>query len=239
VQFDNSVIPFLKGEKFSNGLEVHVAKERSISKLPRRLDLLEDIAKNKRVIHVGFADHLPLIKKKIEKRTWLHQRLVDSAAVCWGLDIDKKLVDYVRDEIGLKEVLQCDIVCDDIPNPLMGQKWDYMIIGEVLEHVDNPVMFITAIGEKYKGIVEKVIMTVPNAHDLFNIRNVFRGVECINTDHRFWFTPYTLAKVGTIAGLTVQSFTYCQTYMPKSRLNRLLVKRFPMLRESLLMIFEL
>ena len=239
VRFNHSVIPFLKGEKFSNGLEINVANERNGSALPRRLDLLEGIARNKRVIHVGFADHLPLIKKKIERRIWLHKRLVDSASVCWGIDIDKELVNYVSEEVGIKEVLHCDIVNDDIPHVLKEQKWDYMIIGEVLEHIDNPVMFVKAVGEKYKGIVDKVIMTVPNAHDLLNIRNVFRGVECINTDHRFWFTPYTLAKIGTTAGLKVESFTYCQTYMPKSRVNRLLVKRFPMLRESLLMIFEL
>jgi hypothetical protein len=239
VQFSNSVFPFLKGEKFSNGLEIKVAKEPSVSKLPRRLDLLEDIAKNKGVIHVGFADHLPLIKNKIEKGTWLHKRLVDSATVCWGIDIDKELVDYVRNEIGIKEVLQCDIVNDDVPNELKGYKWDYMIIGEVLEHIDNPVLFVRSIREKYAGIVGKVIMTVPNAHELLNIRNIFRGVECINTDHRFWFTPYTLAKVGTSAGLTVESFTYCQTYMPKNRLSRILVRKFPMLRESLLMIFQL
>jgi hypothetical protein len=238
-QFSNSVIPFLKGEKFSNGLEIKVAKDDRISDLPRRLDILGNLAKNRNVIHIGFADHLPLIRKKIEKGTWLHKRLMDSATVCWGIDIDKELVDYVRDEIGIEEVLQCDIVNDAIPNELKGLKWDYMIIGEVLEHIDNPVMFVRAIREKYKGIVGRIIMTVPNAHELLNVRNVFRGIECINTDHRFWFTPYTLAKIGTAAGLTVESFTYCQTYMPKNRIHRLLVRRFPMLRESLLMIFEL
>jgi len=234
--FDQSAIPYLEGKAFSNGYSVNVANRRG--PLYKRLETLEAIVKNKRVIHMGFADHLPLIKSKIEHNNWLHKRLIDSAEKCWGIDIDEEAVSFVRNEIGIDEVIHLDVVNEGVPYILQNVHWDYMIIGEVLEHIDNPVQFISVIREKYQGIVDKIIITVPNAHDIFNIRNIFKGIECINSDHRYWFTPYTLAKVGIRAGLKIDSFSYTQSYLPNNIISRFLVARFPMFREGVMMVFN-
>ena len=51
------------------------------------------------------------------------------------------------------------------------------------------------------GYSGKYVITVPNAL-CFTRKAVFmNGFERINTDHRYWFTPYTIAKVMYEAGI--------------------------------------
>jgi hypothetical protein len=86
--------------------------------------------------------------------------------------------------------------------------------------------------------VSRLIVTVPNATILHQMLNVRKGIELINTDHRYWFTPFTLGKVGTRAGFKIEEFGYCQNYMPGTFFKNMLVKRYPMLRDSVVMIFS-
>ena len=57
----SSVLPYLKGKKFSNGLEFNPQKIRLKYVVSNRVT--KPISKRKRVIHLGCADHLPLIDK--------------------------------------------------------------------------------------------------------------------------------------------------------------------------------
>ena len=60
-----------------------------------------------------------------------------------------------------------------------------------------------------KNNVEKVIITVPYA---FGLRQMFSGLlkrENINSDHRYWFTPYTIAKVCIEAGIDPEELFFC------------------------------
>jgi hypothetical protein len=85
-----------------------------------------------------------------------------------------------------------------------------VILGEVLEHIDNPVKFLTVLDDKINSIASAVIITVPNAWQYLNWKKALKGIEVINSDHRYWFTPYTICKVATCAGLSLQSLTLCE-----------------------------
>ena len=227
---------YLKGVKFSNSLSVkHADAENSIL---YRIDLLKMLCKDKQVVHLGFTDHIPLIQSKLLNKNWLHKELLDVTSRCLGIDINQEAVEYVKNVIGIKDVFIHDIVNDEKLTELTSQKWDYLLIGEVLEHIDNPVFFLKSIREKYAGCFSKLIITVPNAFEITNLKGVFKHKEFINSDHRFWFTPYTLAKVANSAGYAVDSYCYCQSYRPQSIINRFLLKKFPMLREGIVMIIE-
>ena len=54
----------------------------------------------------------------------------------------------MKTSLNYNNVLCADIINDDIPS-LKKEKWDYLIMGEILEHIDNPVSFLTKINEKY------------------------------------------------------------------------------------------
>lgn len=188
---------YISGEKFSSGLTLFL-NEKKIE-MKSRINLICELVKGKRVIHLGFTDHLPLIKAKIENNTWLHGLLDKQCSECFGVDIDQETVDYVRTEYGYDNTICADILVDDLLKEKQGM-WDYIILGEILEHVENPVNFIGTIQKKYQGKINKIIITVPNLFCKYHARNILKGVEHINTDHRYWFTPFTILKVVHEAG---------------------------------------
>ena len=197
IKVKSDIIPFLNGEKFSNGIDFKIDEKFEDN---RRIDLIKNLSKGKKIIHIGCVDHIPLIKEKVENNTWLHGIITEVAAKVIGVDINKEGIEYIQSEIGVDNVLCADITSDDI-SELNGEKWDYMILGEIIEHVDNPILFLNQILTKYKGVVDQIYITAPN----IMVRNRFdymlqNSAELINSDHRFWFTPFTLAKVMTRAG---------------------------------------
>lgn len=236
MNFSSEALPYLQGSAFSNGFVFKFSPSKTKSE--SRLSYLETLCRGKKVIHIGFADHLPIIQSKITRNEWLHKRLVDVADLCVGIDINGETVEYVKSTFNIANLYTLDVIKDEVPVELQ-QQFDYMILGEVLEHVDNPVLFLNSLKVKYGQFVSKIIITVPNAFSVQSLPFIFRSQEFVNTDHRFWFTPYTLAKVGNEAGLELDSFNMCQTYRPKRWWQNLLVKRYPLFRENLIMTFKI
>ena len=198
VRVDEIYNGYLTGELFSNSKTFVIEK-----KFPdiRRVDLIRNISKNKKVIHIGCVDHLPLINEKIKNNIWLHKIITDVSAKCIGVDINQEGILYMKNKLGYQNVIHADITKDNIPD-IENDEWDYMILGEIIEHLDNPISFIHSIVEKYKNNVQKIIITAPNIMVKTRFKRIIRlNAEEINTDHRFWFTPYTLAKILTLAGL--------------------------------------
>jgi hypothetical protein len=247
MRFDSDASQHLAGERFSSGLRVSIAEyERS---LPGRIQYLVERAAGRRVIHVGCVDHVPLIQEKIRNGTWLHGRLCESAERCLGLDISPTGIAYLQTELGYGDVVCGDLLNDDIA-AIREDQWDVLVMGEILEHVDDPVAFLSAIRERCASHVRSVVITVPNATAWDNIVSAFRNQEFINSDHRYWFTPYTSDKVACRAGMRVVDFRFCETDgVPPRRwigevrralsLRRRLTATVPALRSTLVMELSL
>lgn len=234
MKFKKEDLQYLNGIKFSNGHKFKVAKKNQPNK--RRIEFLTDFVKNKKVLHIGFTDHVPLIEQKVKSNDWLHKLLIDSSNHCVGIDINTKSVDYVKKVLGIKNVYSLDIATENLPQQIKTEEFDVVILGEVLEHIDNPVNFLNQINIKLSKQSKQLIVTVPNALDLTNLLEIGSGIEYINTDHRYWFTPFTLSKVLSRANFKIEDFFYLQSWMPKRKWKRFLVKRYPMLRETLVLV---
>jgi len=200
-----------------------------------RTELLTGLATGKRILHIGCCDHIPLLPEKIASGRWLHGKLTRLATYCVGIDIDVAAVAEVRSLSKLDNIFHGDITGPD-KIPAIGEDvFDYAIFGEVLEHIGNPVSFLSCFLQNYRANVREIIITVPNAFRAGNIRNIFRSRETINTDHRFFFTPYTLAKVASDAGLTLASIQMAR-YSQAGLIKRAVLNQFPLLAEDLVFI---
>jgi hypothetical protein len=230
--FTSTIFQYLKGSVFSNTLSVKITDNKT--KLYNRLDLLTALCTNKKIIHVGFADHIDLIENKIAKNKWLHKRIMDVASECVGIDINKEAVQFIKDKLHIGQVYAYDLADSPPLDVLTAQKWDIMVLGEIIEHIDNPVAFLSKLREKYQANVSSIIVTAPNAFWFRNVLAFLRREEFINSDHRFWFTPYTLAKIGTQAGWTPERFEFA---VRASYPLQLLYRFFPVLADTIIMIF--
>ena len=235
MKIDSGITTFLEGKKFTNALTLTISEKNGNTD---RLSYIESKCIDKRVIHIGFADHLPLIDKKIKSNNWLHARLLKVTSKCIGVDVDKEAFEYIHKNYSYPDLYLHDVIRDAPLDTITSQQWDYMVLGEILEHINDPVLFLNQLISKYGKYVKKIIITVPNALDLTNIRHAKNHKEYINSDHRYWFTPYTLAKVGTMAGWHPEEFEFCQTHPAPTWYYRRLLKKYPAFRETLVMIFQ-
>jgi 2-polyprenyl-3-methyl-5-hydroxy-6-metoxy-1,4-benzoquinol methylase len=204
MKLDNETLEYLEGKKFSNALKI---KYDYYQPIPDRISLLCNLVRGKNVLHLGCLDHLPLIDGKISRNKWLHKELTNVAAVCLGVDINVETRDYVKSKYGFDNIILGDFTQQVLPE-INKQQWDYAILGELLEHIDNPVDYLKTIRENYKQSIRKIIITVPNAWTQTTLKMAAKSAEYINSDHRYWFTPYTLAHVLIRSGLKLNEIYF-------------------------------
>jgi hypothetical protein len=205
VKLDQEIFKYLKGEKFSNSLSVEYDRTRyeAIS----REAAITGLIKDSNVIHIGCTDHLPLIREKIANKKWLHKLITDNARKCIGIDIDMQSIEYVKNETGYENVICGDILTDDFPEITAG-RWDYAVFGEIIEHIDDPVHFLRTFRQRFGSSVNGFIITVPNIYNKQQFRNMLKYREVINSDHRYWFTSYTISKILVAAGYTPEKIIF-------------------------------
>ncbi len=205
-----------------------------ISHSQARGDVLTQWAAGRRVLHVGFADHVPLIASRVADGSWLHARLTRSAAACHGIDINAQGVAAARG-LGFDNVHELDIFSPQAEAQLAAWQCDWVLVPDVIEHLPDPAAFLRRLAHCLPGA--QFVVTVPNALSLRNAAQALRGVERVNTDHRAWFSPFTLLKVLADAGLRAQSLHGCAVSASgsfKGWVLRSITQRQPMLSDVLL-----
>lgn len=207
MKLNENILGYIKGEQFSDNINFCIKKDSTI---PGRMEFVEQLVQGKKILHIGCLDHLPLIKGKIKKGLWFHQQLTNVASECIGIDIDQKGIDYVRSELGISNIYYGNLEQDDKIEQISSQNWDYVIFGEVIEHLDNPVFFLQKFISVYQNNFEQIIITVPNCYRLENLWGMLQNTEAINSDHRYWFSPYTICKVIYQAGLNITQLQMCK-----------------------------
>jgi 2-polyprenyl-3-methyl-5-hydroxy-6-metoxy-1,4-benzoquinol methylase len=205
MKLDPQILKFLKGDAFQTSLFVDIGKSKHC--IISREAAITEIIRNQNVIHIGCSDHIPVIQQKISNNTWLHKLITDNAKNCIGIDIDRDSIDFIRKETSFQNVFHGNILTDNFEG-INEKKWDYVVFGEIVEHLDNPVNFLKVFKERYGDKVSKFIITVPSIYNLRQYKNMMNYLEIINSDHRFWFTPYTIAKVLVSAGYNPEKITY-------------------------------
>lgn len=206
---DSHLDEFLTGRSFSNFEKFHYERKTFI---PNRVELLDQLLKDKVVLHFGCCDHENIIEEKILNNSHLQVRLANIADKCIGVDNNLSGINKLK-SLKVENCHYYDLFESENPE-IENEKYDYILLGEILEHISDPVAFLTMIHSKFYNS-QNIIITVPNAFSSKNFYNIKRGVEEINTDHRYWFTPYTVAKVATEAGYKFD----CLYFVDRSKIS--------------------
>jgi len=189
---------YVRGDKFSNGYKMHM----HMTDIEQDRDTyLCNKLKDKRVIHMGFLDHYELFEKKLADNTWLHRKLVNACKVCAGCDLHEHMIHEVQQRLGYNHLYAWDVLHDSVPDEILSENWDTVLVPDVLEHVTDDVLFMKQVKKKLGGITQNIIITVPNAFSFQNFWFTEKGIECINSDHRHWYSVFTLAKCMHDAGI--------------------------------------
>lgn len=225
-----SVLPYLAGTRFDENMTISYA---NTSDVRYRSDVLIEMCRGKRVLHIGCCDHVPLIQRKIDDRDWLHGLISEVSEYTVGVDIDEDAVREASRISGLTNMVHGDITSPQKIGQLSGHRFDIALFGEVVEHIADPGSFLARFRENYGDSVEHVVITVPNALRGGNIKGILKNTETINSDHRFFFTPYTIAKIATDAGYYPEEIRMA-TFGRASRIKAALLRRLPLLAEDII-----
>ncbi len=166
-----------------------------------RNELLKKICLNQRVVHVGFADHLDLIPKRRQEGTWLHDIISGSSKQLIGLDVNEKAVNFLTAK-GVANLYCCDVFGNEVEAIAKQYPADVILLPDVIEHLPDPVAFIHRLGVVFANA--RLVVSVPNYLSYRSLLGAATsGAERINTDHRCWFSPYTLTKNVWLGGFHV------------------------------------
>jgi hypothetical protein len=95
---------------------------------------------------------------------------------------------------------------------------------EALEHITNHEQFFQNLSSLPQGNTTFVI-TGPNAFSLDNFGSTFRRFESVNTDHKYWFTFYTLSP--TLAATGWQAHRLIHYGRSRDRFRNVLLSDWP------------
>ena len=111
------------------------------AKIVDRVEYLTKVAEGKRVVHVGFVD-AGFQAMQHASGTWLHAHLAEHATSLVGLDVDEPGVADAKAR-GY-EAYTVDGTSAEAVRALGLGPADVVIAGEVIEHVDDPGLFLDA-----------------------------------------------------------------------------------------------
>lgn len=156
-----------------------------------RVERLAELARGRRVAHLGFVD-AGRMEAKAARREWLHERLAATASALVGIDYEPEGVERARG-LGF-EAYAADCRSRDELAGLGLEPFDLVVAGELIEHVDAPGALLDALEALLRPGGELVV-TTPNAHALTNFGAALLGRELVNDDHVCWYSWRTLVAL--------------------------------------------
>jgi hypothetical protein len=203
------------------------------SNLQVRDSVLLEHARKKRVVDVGFLDKGSL-SSKVAEGSWLHDKIRKVADDIVGVDIDEDGINHVREKFGI--VAYCCDLSLGAPPTLVEFKPELIICADVVEHIPNPQQFLLGVRDLAGRTGATLVVTVPNATSYVTVAAAFRRFETINTDHRFYFSPYTVSKILWDAGFKVDRVELAASSWGgnklKSKCRRVALRHLPLLRDT-------
>lgn len=189
-----------------------------------------------RVMHLGFADHGPLMADKRAQGTWLHDQVMAHSAACIGVDINAEAVAQAR-ALGVPDVHGLDVFEPAFAKLATQFAPTHVLLPDVLEHLHEPVAFVRRLAQVLPQV--PLIVSVPNGLSLRNAWNSLANVERINTDHLCWYSPFTVAKVLSRGGYAPELWWSSQiapASSPKGRMLSALAAWRPLWADNILVL---
>lgn len=164
-------------------------------------DLLMDFVRDQSVLDIGVVAHT--IEQSYDPR-WRHQLIKNASASLVGVDIVEEAVNQLRER-------GYDVrVADATSGADLGQRFGRVVIGDVIEHVDNPVALLRFAARHLEpgGLV---LCSTPNPFYAGSLMDLLRdGVFIANAEHVSWITPTMALELGQRAGLRLTRYWHAQ-----------------------------
>jgi 2-polyprenyl-3-methyl-5-hydroxy-6-metoxy-1,4-benzoquinol methylase len=160
--------------------------------------------KNKSVLDIGVVEHSNELMKS---NNWKHKAISQVSNYCLGIDIIEKLIDKLSN-------LGYNVKCVDATSDEdLKMKFDLVNIGDVIEHVNNPVDLMR-FSNRHLNQDGMIIVSTPNPNFYRFLYSALVGkIYVTNLDHLRWITPCQALEIARRSNLELDQIVF---FLPKS-----------------------
>lgn len=183
----------------------HLLREQLAKKKRGRIGdcgkFLEEFVTGRTVLDVGVVQH---DLSQVERPGWKHGRIRRWASSVVGVDI-------LPDQVAELQARGFDVRCIDATSEQhLGQMFERVVLGDVIEHVDNPVALL-AFARRHLAVDGRILCSTPNPFFIsYVVEGLRRGNYIPNAEHVSWITPTMALELAHRAGLELAEYWHVQ-----------------------------
>jgi ubiquinone/menaquinone biosynthesis C-methylase UbiE len=176
--------------------------------LVQRVEFLKEICRGKKVLHLGCTNH-PYTKESLENNSLLHLELSEMAGELWGFDYDQEGIDVLAAR-GVKNLYQADL--ENLEKVQINETFDVIVAGEMIEHLNNPGLFLSGI-KRFMDANTSLVITTINAYCAMRLfQYLWSGKggtgEPVHPDHVAYYSYSTLKLLLERQNMTLKRFLF-------------------------------
>ena len=168
-----------------------------------KISYLVKYVRGKKVLDIGCVQHNP---DNYRSRYWVHGALAEVTTKIVGIDLYRPGVEFLIDK-------GFDVRIGDATNFELGEIFDYIVAGDVIEHLGNVDGFLQSC-LKHLVTTGGILISTPNPWYWRHIVNaaIYGRVGC-NPEHTAWYCPVTLGQIAKRHGLQISDIRFGSRYL--------------------------
>jgi len=155
------------------------------------------------VLDVGCAGHSP----EPDDPLWVHGALCRRYNNVWGIELDPSLIEELN-RAGFHNIVEADAQAFQL-----DRRFDTVVAGEIIEHLENPAGLLKS-AMKHLKPGGRIVLTTPFPfgllHYLFAMLRF--PTTCSNPQHTLWLCPTTFNVLAARCGLRVTHWELLRDY---------------------------
>jgi 2-polyprenyl-3-methyl-5-hydroxy-6-metoxy-1,4-benzoquinol methylase len=182
------------------GLKIkeRLLNSREINHVGNLRDVVLKACKGKSVLDIGGAEHR--FTAAFNPEQFMHGKICKVASKVTGVDIVPSAVKQLN-KIGYNFVLM-----DATSDKYLGEKFDIVHMGDVIEHVNDPVALLR-FAKRHLKKNGKILVATPNPYCISNILQLLKeNTLVVNLEHTSWITPSMALEIGNRAKAKLEKY---------------------------------
>ena len=171
--------------------------ETTIDWSDSKIKFIVSRCENKNVLDLGCVEHS---LDRFSNSKWVHRALKDKADDLIGLD-------YLEDEVKALREVGLNIIYGNAEDFNLGAKFDVIVAGDLIEHLNNYGNFIKCCVE-HMTEQSLLIITSANPWHWHKVVRSSLGEVPVNFEHTCWMTPICLNQLCERYGLKLTAVEY-------------------------------
>lgn len=173
---------------------------------------LLDLVRNRKALHLGCAgglltdEALEQYAHKFDASRNLHARMANAAAHMTGVDLSGEKI-AVMSAAGLPSNFVVADITSDCLVPTLGDTYEVVVLGDVIEHLDNAGLALRNCAALLsdRGVL---VITTNNAFYFGGLVKLLANYESVNSEHTCYYSYRTMTRTLAQAGLKSTGFWY-------------------------------